>query len=130
MENETICRAVEKKVGRPLADAQDFVWISKLIEQQEHQTLGVNTLKRIWGFYGEGDIKSRRGTLDVLAHFLGFRNYATFLMADGSDSRCQERHLLPGQDTGGDVAPPPNRLRLRRQLRHRHTRVRPRRRSG
>ena len=82
-------------VGRTLAEPQDFVWLAELIEQQEHQTLGVNTLKRVWDFYGDGDIKSRRGTLDVLAHFLGFKDYATFSMADGHESsgRILSRHI-------------------------------------
>lgn len=95
MENELLCKAIEKKVGRTLVEPQDFVWLSELIEQQEHQTVGVNTLKRIWGFYGDGDIKTRRGTLDVLAHFLGFKDYATFSMADGHDSsgRVLSRHI-------------------------------------
>ena len=95
MENELLCKAVEEKIGRRMGEPRDFVWLSELIEQQEHQTLGVNTLKRVWGFYGMGDIKSRRGTLDVLAHFLGFRDYATFLTADGNDSsgRVLSRHV-------------------------------------
>ena len=95
MENELLCKAIEKKVGRMIVEPQDFVWLAELIEQQEHQTLGVNTLKRIWCFYGESDIKTRRGTLDVLAHFLGFKDYATFSMADGHDSsgRVLSRHV-------------------------------------
>ena len=95
MENELLCKAIEEKVGRTLAEPQDFVWLAELLEQQEHKTLGVNTLKRVWGFYGDGDIKSRRGTLDVLAHFLGFKDYATFLMADEHDSsgRILSRHI-------------------------------------
>ena len=95
MENEALCKAIEEKVGRTLSEPQDFVWLGELIALQEHQTLGVNTLKRVWGFYGDGDIKSRRATLDVLAHFLGYKDYATFLMADGNDSsgRVLSRHI-------------------------------------
>ena len=95
MENQKLCEAIEKKVGIEIREPQNFVWLAELIEQQEHQVIGVNTLKRLWGFYGDGDIKARRGTLDVLAHFLGFRDYATFLKADGNESsgRVLSRHV-------------------------------------
>ena len=83
---EELCRTIERAVGKPIATAQDFVWLSDQIMESQHQVVGVNTLKRLWGYMGDGQVMTRRGTLDVLAQFVGFRDYMMFCKQDNGRS--------------------------------------------
>ena len=90
-----LCQIIERRIGRKVVSSTDFVWLSEQIMERQHQTVGVNTLKRMWGYLGEGKVETRRATLDVLAQFAGYKDYATFCVAGDGDSSntIVTRHL-------------------------------------
>ena len=94
--DERICREVEQKLGRRIEEPQDFVWLSEQVANSGKGTLSVNTLKRLWG-YLDSNAVTRRSTLDVLAQFLGFRDYIDFLnsLSPNPDSEGEEEGLTP-----------------------------------
>lgn len=57
---------------------KDFVFLSDAIFERTHQTVGVNTLKRLWGHLEEG-ATPRLSTLNILAQYAGFDDWETFV---------------------------------------------------
>lgn len=100
--DERICREVEQKLGRRIEEPQDFVWLSEQVANSGKGTLSVNTLKRLWG-YLDSNAVTRRTTLDVLAQFLGFRDYIDFLnsLSPDPDSEGKENGLSPNPSPEG-----------------------------
>ena len=69
---------VEKSVSRKIKTPADFQFLTGVIQERCKETLGVTTLKRIWG-YVEGYDTTRYSTLSVLARCVGFRDWDDFL---------------------------------------------------
>ena len=94
-EKKPLCIAIERVVGKEVRTPQDFVWLADEIKRLQHQTIGVNTLKRLWGYYAEGTTETRMGTLDVLANLVGFNDYQTFCKQDNAENSnfVVNRHL-------------------------------------
>lgn len=84
MKDERLCREVERALGREMRTPQDFVWLSEQICAGQRNTLSVNTLKRFWGYIDSGHAVTRQSTYDILAQFVGFRDYTVF---------CQQQEL-------------------------------------
>lgn len=74
MTDKRLCKEVERTLGRRIESPQDFVWLSEEVAKSGKGTLSVNTLKRLWGYLDDGHA-TRRSTLDVLAQFIGYRDY-------------------------------------------------------
>ena len=76
---ETILRQeVEKTFGRQLIEARDFEQLSHLLLSHTRERLSPTTLKRFWGYLKNEEVQTRPHTLDVLARFVGYRNYEDF----------------------------------------------------
>ena len=73
MNNIMMREAIEKKAGRKMETAYDFEWLAEQVEKHTHEVIGINTLKRMWGYFTGEPAKTRHSTLDVLAKYLGFR---------------------------------------------------------
>jgi len=46
--------------------------------ERVHTSIGVNTLKRMWGYYAERPFNPHKSTLDVLAMYVGYENFDKF----------------------------------------------------
>lgn len=68
---------VEKKYGRRVATTTDFESLSVVIEHQIGELISSSTLKRLWGYVSLNPTP-RIATLDVLARFVGHRDFKTF----------------------------------------------------
>ena len=84
--------AIEQKLGMRILNPKDFVYLSEYIAQHMHQTIGVNTLKRIWGQLDD-NVTPRRSTLNLLAQFAG---------ADSWDAFCQS-NIVPSESAQPDA---------------------------
>ena len=73
--------AIEKKAGRKMETAYDFEWLASQIELLTHEIVGINTLKRMWGYFTGEPANTRPSTLNVLAKYLGFQDYDTYLLS-------------------------------------------------
>ena len=80
--------AVEKKYGRGIHTSTDFESLSVIIEQTTREFVSASTLKRIWGYVSSHPVP-RIATLDVLARYVGDRDFGAFrkaLMLSPSES--------------------------------------------
>lgn len=69
---------IEQSVSRKIQTPADFQFLTGVIQERCKETLGVTTLKRLWG-YIEGYDTTRVSTLSILARAVGFRDWDDFL---------------------------------------------------
>lgn len=69
---------VEESANHRIKTSTDFTFLSGVIQEWLGETLGTSTLKRIWG-YVDGYASTREGTLDILARFIGYHDWETFV---------------------------------------------------
>ena len=114
--------AVEKKFGAPLLSTNDFNVLSALLKFEGRESLSASTLKRLWGYVSQ-ETTPRKATLDVLARFVGykdFRDYRLSLLGEATDSsEYLDAYTLPAEDIADGglmiIGWEPNRLvRLRK----------------
>lgn len=80
-------RAVEQRFGHGVNSPSEFKRLSQAIEQQTGSTVSTSTLMRLWG-YVSNQVKPNVTTLDALATYAGYRDYASLVSGaddDGSD---------------------------------------------
>lgn len=69
---------VEKSAMHPIRTSKDFESLHWQIQERLNTTVGITTLKRLWG-YVEGYDTVRISTLDILCRYAGFPDWHTFL---------------------------------------------------
>ena len=74
---ERLCEAIETVASRKMHTPKDFDFLSQLLLERQGQHISASTLKRIWG-YVNSDSMPRRSTLDVLAQFVGSKDWDDF----------------------------------------------------
>ena len=85
---QSLLDAVEKKYGAPLLSTNDFNVLSALLKFEGRETLSASTLKRLWRYVSQ-ETTPRKATLDVLARFVGykdFRDYRLSLLGEATES--------------------------------------------
>lgn len=83
-ENE-ILKRVRAKVGLEMTRSADFDVLSQSIKDTTNENLGVNTLKRLFGFKTE-KVVPRLSTMDIIAQYLGSSDYETLIKELGEDA--------------------------------------------
>ena len=72
-----LCQAIEEMMGHRMQSPKDFEQLRDRIYHRLHLLISTSTLKRVWGYVShEGEL--RTSTLDTLAFFLGYADYAAF----------------------------------------------------
>ncbi len=89
---EKLKALISESVMRPMESPKDFDCLYNTIRERTNETIGLNTLRRLWG-YVEGYPTVRESTLDVLSRFVGYPDWHTFV-ADycgvaGTESSCR-----------------------------------------
>lgn len=84
---ERIKGLIEQKIGREVHVTTDFRNLSETILMETKKYISVITLRRLWGNLSDGRYNTmpRRFTLDILAQFVGYEDWDSFLLADNSD---------------------------------------------
>lgn len=72
-----LLKEVERHYGRRLATSTDFEALSVLIEREINEMISASTLKRMWGYVSKHPVP-RITTLDILARYIGYRDFNTF----------------------------------------------------
>ncbi|MDE6027089.1 MAG: hypothetical protein K2G23_03365 [Muribaculaceae bacterium] len=72
-----LCRKVEETAGFSPSTPKQFEELATSIFNLTGNLLSSTTLKRIWGYLNE-PLSTRRTTLDILARFCGWTDYADF----------------------------------------------------
>ena len=78
---KSLCRKVEATSGMAIVKSKDFEQLAMKIFERTGTLLSPTTLKRIWGYLKENTV-TRKSTLDLLAQYCGWRDYAEFLTGD------------------------------------------------
>ena len=84
MNTEELKKMLEEKLGRKIEYDSDLGVLSQAIEDKIGENVSHNTLRRI--FREDIVMKHRSSTMDVLAHYLGYKNYELLLKDCGEDA--------------------------------------------
>ena len=68
---------IEIALNRKMQTPKDFDFLRDRIYARLHILISRTTLMRIWGYVEEG-VEPRKGTLSVLAHFIGYQDYEDY----------------------------------------------------
>ena len=82
--NLNLCNDIETALGRQIKTPKDFDFLRERIYARLHILVSRTTLMRLWGYLQE-DVEPREGTLDILARFLGYKDWGEY----------QQNALLP-----------------------------------
>lgn len=86
MANESeILRRIRAMVGLDMSRSADYDVLSQAIRDRTKENLGVNTLKRLFGFK-TGKVVPRLSTMDIIAQYLGYEDYETLIKELGEDA--------------------------------------------
>lgn len=96
-------QAIEKVSGITVHTPSDYERLSNLIFSQQHTTVSASTLKRLWGYAGQ-DTRPRVFTLDVLARFVGYKDFNAFETAAGHGMQQQSQLFLTNALTADRLA--------------------------
>lgn len=87
-----LCNDIETALGRRMQTPKDFDHLRKRIYARLHILVSTTTLKRIWGYLGDG-VETRESTLGILAQFLGYRDWEDY----------RKRSAQPGEEQSSPV---------------------------
>lgn len=79
-----ILRRLRHKSGMEMTHSADFEVLSQAIWDSTGERLGVNTLKRLFGFKTD-KVAPRVSTMDLIARYLGYNNYESLIKELGED---------------------------------------------
>lgn len=102
-------KMVEDSVARKMKTPADFQFLTGVIQERCKETLGVTTLKRIWG-YVEGYDTTRFSTLSILSRCVGFRDWDDFLANHNQSG--ESSNLVLGRALYSDEIPAEGLLRI------------------
>lgn len=94
-------KELERELGIELRTPKDFRLLSERIGNKTHDSISVDTLMRIWGY--KGSVNTRTSTLDILAQFLGYEDYVSFLKVFPDDAGQKEERTNVSACDGGKV---------------------------
>ena len=79
MANESeILRRIRAMVGLDMSRSADYDVLSQAIRDRTKENLGVNTLKRLFGFKTD-KVVPRLSTMDIIAQYLDYEDYETLI---------------------------------------------------
>ena len=87
---------VERSANHRVKTSTDFAVLAGMIQERVRDTVATSTLKRIWG-YVDGYASTRESTLDILARFVGFPDYETFVSDFCEQDSVQSSHYVHGE---------------------------------
>jgi hypothetical protein len=92
-----LCKEIELALGQKIQTPKDFIFLRERIYARLHVLISRTTLMRIWGYLDE-KVEPRRGTLDILARFLGYSDWNEYernalLPKDQQSSPVMSRRL-------------------------------------
>ena len=84
---DKLLHALEERTGLNMKRNHDFAYLSELLLAECHEYISTTTLKRMWGYIHDQESKPSKNTLNVLAKFLGFDDFADFCNRGGISVR-------------------------------------------
>lgn len=93
---EILKHLVAEHANHKIETSTDFIFLSGMIQERVKATLGATTLKRIWG-YIDGYANTRTTSLDILARFVGFTDWDTFVSDYCMTENAQSSHTVTAE---------------------------------
>jgi hypothetical protein len=90
--SEQLRSEIETALKKKLCTPKDFEFLRERLYARLHVMVSRTTLMRLWGYVDEG-VTPRKGTLDILAQFVGYQDW---------DSYCQNS-LLPKEKQSSPI---------------------------
>lgn len=84
---------IERVSGITLNTPTDYEQLSSMIFAQLHATVSASTLKRLWGYAGQ-ETKPRVYTLDVLARYVGYKDFKALENSIGREDEQQSQLFI------------------------------------
>ena len=103
-EIEELKQLVERKFGKVLGTTTDFEEFSLHVDRLTGLRLSASTLKRLWGYVGDSH-KPRTCTLDILAQYIGHKDYADFKSWLKTSVRYNSSFFDANQLTSAELRP-------------------------
>lgn len=97
MLHDILRQTVEHSVGFKIVTARNFDELSNAVWERTKERLSPTTLKRFWGYLKNEQVETRTHTLDVLAKFVGYRNFDAFCN-HRKDFECVQSRII-GSDS-------------------------------
>ena len=72
-----LCNDIEIALNRKMQTPKDFDFLRERLYARLHVLVSRTTLMRLWGYVDEG-VTPRKGTLDILAQFIGYQDYEDY----------------------------------------------------
>ena len=88
-----LCSEIETAIHHQLSTPKDFDTLREMVFSRLHILISATTLKRIWGYLSDG-VTPRRGTLDILAQYLGYADFATFEGGSHNDDELPSSPIM------------------------------------
>lgn len=80
-----ILKRIKEKTGVNMNKSADFDVLAQAIKDKTNESLGVNTLKRLFG-YKTDKVVPRLSTMDIIAQYLGCEDYESLIKELGEDA--------------------------------------------
>lgn len=97
---DTLKEIIEQAAGRKIKTPRDFDFLADCIFEKVHEHISPTTLKRMWGYINDAGAAPRKSTLDILARFVDYPDWAAF--CDASPSTL---FLNPSTEQGASPTP-------------------------
>ena len=110
MDISNLLRAVQEACGYSFSSSRDFDNLSEKIMLRTRERISPTTLKRMFGYLKE-EVAPRAFTLDVLAQFVGYKNYEAFCQDFNKGEKVQSNVVL-SQKLSADCLAVGQRVRL------------------
>lgn len=99
---EPLRSEVEAALKKKLCTPKDFEYLRERIYARLHTLVSRTTLMRLWGYVDE-NVTPRKGTLDILSRFLGYKDWEGFqenasLLKEQQSSPVMSRKLSVSSD--------------------------------
>jgi hypothetical protein len=80
---ELLKNEVERIAGFKMKTTGDFDTLTVMVYERTKERISATTLKRFWGYLCKEQVTPRTHTFDVLAQFVGYRDYDHFMEQAG-----------------------------------------------
>lgn len=80
-----ILKRIREKAGVNMTKSVDFDILAQAIKDKTNESLGVNTLKRLFGYKME-KVVPRLSTMDIIAQYLDYGDYESLIKELGEDA--------------------------------------------
>ena len=101
-EIEELKLLVEERYGKKLSTTTDFDEFSLSLQRKNNIAVSSSTMKRLYGYVGDSH-KPRVQTLDLLAIYIGHKDYASFVSWLKTSTRYNSSFFNAGQLVSSDL---------------------------